>query len=446
MHRLFNKLKNIFAVIIIIIIFASYFGVYIPLKNELEDSLHRGFKNMVSNAEITLENHLNRAVEGAESLSSRTMIRRELEKYKAGEISYQALQEYTQPKYEDGAAIHNHLLAAYRFVDDRVLANYGGDYLELLDNNGFLESEADNLMITADQRYIIVKSFILTDAGNRLGSDYIIYDLNAMLSELRQLNPEEIDYNILKGESELNSGIKADTIIEIRELNNTDYFLQAETPASLIYDTIGRISYKIILVVLLTVLAIAFLVTKVLHNTSKKIVKNLKKELKEKTILSETDKMLGIYNRAKFNQELEREIDRVKRYQSKLSLIMIDIDYFKEFNDNYGHHVGDQILKKIVSIVEEKIRKHDILARYGGDEFMIICPETGLRDAENLAQRLNKAIDYYNCSEDNNLSCSFGVAEYQDDEDNLKSLIKRADQALYQAKENGRNRVCRNVN
>src|SRR6056297_1104817 len=338
MHRLFNKLKNIFAIIIIIIIFASYFGVYIPLKNELEDSLHQGFKNMVSNAEIILESHLNRAVEGAESLSSRTMIKRELEKYQVGEINYQTLQEYTQPKYEDGAAIDNHLLAAYRFVDNRVLANYGGDYLELLDNNDFLGSEADNLMITADQRYIIVKSSILTDAGNRLGSDYIIYDLNAMLSELRQLNPEEIDYNILKGESEISSGIKTDTIIEIRELNNTDYFLKAETPASLIYDTIGRISYKIILVVLLTVLAIAFLVTKVLHNTSKKIVKNLKKELKEKTILSETDKMLGIYNRAKFNKELEREIDRVKRYQSKLSLIMIDIDYFKEFNDNYGHH------------------------------------------------------------------------------------------------------------
>ncbi len=445
MHRLFNKLKNIFAIIIVLIIFVSYFGVYTPLKNELEDSLHHGFENMVSNAEITLENYLNRAVEGAESLSSRTMIRRELEKYQAGEISFQMLQEYTQPKYEEGAAVHNHLIAAYRFVDNKVLAHYGGDHLLLLDNNDSLASNADNLIITADQKYIIVKSSILNQEKNRLGSDYIIYDLNAMLLELRQLNPEEIDYNILKGEPELNSGIKADKIIEIRKLNNTNYFLKAETPAALIYDKISGISYKIMFIVLLTILAISIFVTKALHNTSEKIVKNLRKELKEKTILSETDKMLGIYNRAKFNKELKKEMDRVKRYKSKLSLIMIDIDYFKEFNDNFGHHVGDQILKKIVSIVEEKIRKHDILARYGGDEFMIICPETSLTAAEQLAQRLNEAIDNYNCNEDNDLSCSFGVAEYKKDEDQ-KSLINRADQALYQAKELGRNRVCKNIN
>lgn len=445
MNKLFNKLKNIFALIIILIIAVSYFGVYLPLKTELEDSLHDSFKNKVSNAEITLENHLSRAVESAESLASRTMIRSEIERYQAGEITFQELQEYTQPKYEEGASIQDNLLAAYRIVDNKVLANYGGDYFSLINSDNSLDFEADNLIITADQKYIIVRSLILSEENIKLGSDYIVYDLNAVLSELRQLNSEKINYDILKGEAQLESGIKADRIIEFRELNNTDYFLKAETSAALIYDKISNISYKIMLIILVTILAVSFLVTKALHNTFQKMVENLKKELKEKTILSETDNMLGIYNRSKFNQELKREIDRTKRYNSELSLIMIDIDYFKKFNDNYGHHVGDQILKKIVSIVEKRIREHDILARYGGDEFMIICPETGLKDAEKLAQRLNKAIDYYNCNEDNNLSCSFGVAEYREDDD-LKSLIKRADQALYQAKENGRNRVCRNIN
>ncbi|MGM0500452.1 MAG: GGDEF domain-containing protein [Bacillota bacterium] len=445
MNRLFNKLKNLFALIIILIIFVSYFGVYIPLKSELEDSLHQGFKNMVSNAEITLENHLNRAVEGAASLSSRTMIRRELEKYKAGEITFGELQEYTQLKYKHGASIQDHLLAAYRLVDGRILAHYGREYSSLLDNNNFLDSEADDLIITADQRYIIINSPILNEAGNKIGSDHIIYDLGAILLELNTLNSEEISYNILEAAADIKTGIKAEKIIELRKLNNTNYFLKAETSAALIYDTINSISYKIILVILVTILVISFLVTKVLHDTSEKIVKNLRKELKEKTILSETDKMLGVYNRAKFDKELDREMDRAKRYGSKLALIMIDIDHFKEFNDNYGHNVGDQILKRMVSIVKEKIRQHDILARYGGDEFMIICPETSLEDAEKLAQRLNQAIDNYNCRENNDLSCSFGVAEYKKDTDDQKSLINRVDQALYKAKGSGRNRVCKNA-
>jgi diguanylate cyclase (GGDEF)-like protein len=100
-------------------------------------------------------------------------------------------------------------------------------------------------------------------------------------------------------------------------------------------------------------------------------------------------------------------------------------------------------LEKIVAIIKQKIRKHDILARYGGDEFMLICPETRLEEAEKLAQRLNRAIDEYNCEHDD-LSCSFGVAEFKSFKDEQKDLINRADQALYKAKENGRNRVCKN--
>lgn len=444
MNKLFNELKNIFAVIIIIIIFLSYFGVYLPLKNELEDSIHQNFRNLVSISEMNLENHLNRAAEGAAGLSSRTMIRNEIEKYKNGAITLQQLQQYTQPKYEDGASVLKHLLAAYRFVDDRLIAHQGGDYLTLIRNFNFKQAQAVSIKVTDDQNYLALSSEVKNEQGLSLGIDYLIFDLSEIMAELKELNLENINYTILSGANQSPNGIQNDRLVETRKLLNTDYYLKAETSSSLIYDEISRISSKIMLIVLAAVLIISLFVIKFLHSASDKIVESLKKELKEKTKEAETDNMLGIYNRSKFNQELEREIDRARRYNNSLSLIMVDIDYFKEFNDSYGHHVGDEILKKIVSIVKGKIRKHDILARYGGDEFMLICPETELQDAEVLAERLNQAIDSYNCEHDNDLSCSFGVAEFKTAQDNQDSLIKRVDQALYRAKEEGRNRVCRN--
>ena len=444
MNRLFNKLKNIFALIIIIVILLSYFGVFMPLKNELEDSMHDNFKILVSISEINLEKYLNGALEGAESLSSRTKIKEEIEKHLRGQITFSQLQRDIQAKYEDGASVLENLLAAYRFMDHKLVAHHGGEYLGLINNLKFSQDEDILLKITEDQKYIIVKSAIKGGQENKLGSDYLVFDLRDILLELNHLNSEDINYTILRASDQAESELRNGNLVERRRLLDTDYYLKAETTSALIYEEISSISYRIMLTVLVAILIISLIVIKFLHNASKKVVESLRKELEEKTRLSETDNMLGIYNRAKFNDELEREIDRTKRYDNPLSLIMIDIDYFKEFNDNYGHHVGDEILKKIVSIVEEKIRKHDILARYGGDEFMIICPGTKLENAEILAERLNEAIDSYNCEHNNNLSCSFGVAEFKAVEVNQDSLIKIVDQALYRAKEEGRNRVCRN--
>jgi diguanylate cyclase (GGDEF)-like protein len=152
--------------------------------------------------------------------------------------------------------------------------------------------------------------------------------------------------------------------------------------------------------------------------------------------------MLGIYNRTKLMDVLAKEIERANRYGNDLSLIMFDIDKFKEINDAYGHQLGDEVLKKIVSIVENDIRKTDILARYGGDEFTLVCPETSLEEVKKLANRIKTSIRDYKCQKGIDLSCSFGVAQFRNNKENLDTFIKRADDALYKAKEQGRNRVC----
>jgi len=165
--------------------------------------------------------------------------------------------------------------------------------------------------------------------------------------------------------------------------------------------------------------------------------KLLEEELKR---LAKTDKLTGAYNRTKFKEIIEREIERVKRYNQSLSIIIFDIDHFKKVNDKYGHSVGDYVLKTLADIVRENIRKIDYFIRWGGEEFMIISSETNLKDASALAERIREIIESYMFEDVRKVTVSLGVTEFREN-DTEDSLIKRADDAMYEAKKKGRNRV-----
>jgi diguanylate cyclase (GGDEF)-like protein len=137
---------------------------------------------------------------------------------------------------------------------------------------------------------------------------------------------------------------------------------------------------------------------------------------------------------------LQIEIDVAKRHQSELSLIIIDIDHFKDVNDNYGHLIGDEILKTMSSIVSENIRASDIFGRYGGEEFLIICTQTNKENAYILAEKLRIIIEKYNFNKIGTKTISLGISTYEKD-DSIKSLFKKSDEALYCAKESGRNKT-----
>jgi len=159
------------------------------------------------------------------------------------------------------------------------------------------------------------------------------------------------------------------------------------------------------------------------------------------SLMAYTDPLTNIYNRLHFGHFLDAEIDRVKRYGGTFSIIFFDLDRFKEVNDEYGHLVGDEVLKRVAEIVEKANRNADIFARYGGEEFIILAPATDIAGARVHAERLRNDIEHHRFSEISNLTCSFGVAEYKPDADDVTSLFKRADTALYNAKKLGRNRV-----
>jgi len=167
--------------------------------------------------------------------------------------------------------------------------------------------------------------------------------------------------------------------------------------------------------------------------------------IKEKDVfkkLSELDGLTDIPNRRSFDAKLEDYLSNamLKIANAKFSLIMFDIDHFKEINDTFGHSAGDSVLSELAFLIKQNIRKDDFFARFGGEEFMIISKNIGVKGAVELAEKLRLKIETYGFSSKINVKCSFGVTGYRRG-DTAESIVKRADEALYKAKENGRNRV-----
>ncbi len=171
---------------------------------------------------------------------------------------------------------------------------------------------------------------------------------------------------------------------------------------------------------------------------------NISKVIAEKESITqdaEKDELTHIYNRKKFNTMLAFAIRDATVYGTPFSIILLDIDHFKTINDTYGHDVGDKVLIELSALLKNVLRGDDLLARWGGEEFVILSASTTLDHAQELAQRIRKEIAHFPFSHITRLTCSFGVSEFANG-DTKESLLKKADKALYFAKTKGRNRVC----
>jgi diguanylate cyclase (GGDEF)-like protein len=157
-------------------------------------------------------------------------------------------------------------------------------------------------------------------------------------------------------------------------------------------------------------------------------------------LLATTDSLTGITNRSEFSRILASEMDRAKRYGAPLSLIMYDLDYFKRVNDTFGHDAGDEVLRAVTDVVKGNTRTVDVVARWGGEEFMVLMPQSNLAAAGNAAEKLRQAVEQTRLDKVGMVTVSFGVTEFVSPDD-FNTLLKRVDDALYQAKANGRNRV-----
>jgi len=181
-----------------------------------------------------------------------------------------------------------------------------------------------------------------------------------------------------------------------------------------------------------------------LKKVLKEFNKKLEEEVKERTVelekLAITDKLTGIYNRFKLDEELSHNYAHYLRYNRVYSIILIDIDFFKNINDTYGHQVGDDVLQKLSSTLELNIRTTDTLGRWGGEEFLIILPDTDIDGAYALAEHIREKIEDIEFESVGKVTISGGVSQINSSS-NQKRILAIADKALYRAKEKGRNRI-----
>lgn len=183
----------------------------------------------------------------------------------------------------------------------------------------------------------------------------------------------------------------------------------------------------------------------------------LKRVLKERDLTQErvrmmkklqklaiTDGLTKLHNSRSFYSQIEVEVDRFNRYKHPLSLLLLDIDHFKHYNDAFGHLEGDKVLVRISQIIRSCLRKLDTAYRYGGEEFTVILPETTSEEARNVAERIRKAVkaEKFDPETENDITItiSIGVTQYSPEEE-LSAFIQRADKAMYSSKQNGRNKV-----
>ena len=170
----------------------------------------------------------------------------------------------------------------------------------------------------------------------------------------------------------------------------------------------------------------------------------MKYQYTEKEFMSVLDGLTGLYNRRQFEISLEQEYNRTKRHPSDFSLAILDIDFFKKINDNYGHQYGDYVLKTVSDLMKKSFRKTDLLYRYGGEELVMIMPETNIEGAVIPVQRLRKMIEDYDFNYNGvkaKVTASIGLTMNYSNLNSTAEILKSADEALYRAKEGGRNRV-----
>ncbi len=243
----------------------------------------------------------------------------------------------------------------------------------------------------------------------------------------------QLKYSINK-ENKLLKSIINKTILTItpeeKKTINKKYY-------SVIYET--SFDYLWFYRILLPLILVIIIIT-IINEKLKKEIQKRKEVEKQLNKIANMDTLTNSYNRRKIEEIFENEITRIKRYNRDLSIIFIDIDDFKKINDKFGHKIGDKVLTKVSRIIKKHIRKIDYFGRWGGEEFIIILPETKKEQARNVAIFIKEIIAGHDFKIGQGVTCSFGVSEFEDN-DTASTLLTRADNAMYYVKKTGKNGV-----
>lgn len=258
------------------------------------------------------------------------------------------------------------------------------------------------------------------------GSIYELAGIDKIAEQVLQKNniPYDVSYKNSRGHS---------VYLSSRYMPEIQWFLIVEQDET---EALSSARFN-----LLRTLLIGLFTSTVIILLSGVILNHFQKKIK---MLAVTDELTKVYNRREMDNHFEKVFFRFQNLQIDYSLIILDLDNFKEINDSKGHLTGDKVLVDITEIIRNIVRKNDLVARFGGDEFVLIL-ECDVKIAKNTAERIRAAVEKHDFNIDNfPVTISLGLAEMQKGDKDIDSLLGRADKALYQAKQQGRNRICQN--
>lgn len=448
---------------LIILVFVSSAAVflftYLPLKSELQKSLVDNFNKIGYIRYVSLQNYINRGLEGARSLSSRTVIRNALIDYKDGKISLDELTTITQSKYEDGASALEYLLKAERFVDDQLIARYTVSDVEcqlssVWQRLGKNDEIAFAFCMPDGHEYLMIQSPVLSQR-RVIGYDQLIFDLTDQMQTLRMENIKSelachdefedlIQNAIILRNNDVSSLFYKDGIFyQAFHIQDGTHFITRQSGASLL-EPVYRLSWQILLAgigILITFTMAVYLF----------VIRHAKNELEDgwslfRDAMSEanTDPLTGAGSRRLGEELLSALFERFQKGEPSPLVLLFDIDSFKKINDTYGHSVGDKVIRSVAAAIRMNIRSEDILLRWGGDEFIGIFRGLSNENSIPFAQKLLQIVANLVIETDTETirpTISIGISYFREEDRSYTDVINRADQAMYQSKSEGKNKV-----
>ncbi|GIC80115.1 GGDEF domain-containing protein [Moritella sp. F3] len=366
------------------------------------------------------------------------------------------------------------VITSYLTNEPYTLSKMGIDY-KIMDPQAYGINFYSDFLFTSEQfistNYRLVERF---KRASLRGWEYALANPDEIITLILAKYPTTKSADALHYEAQMMSRLVLNDLVELGHINPTRINAMAESTIKFneqSYDlatmdgfltttedkNIQQFQWR------LRFLLLFFIIAACIIGLYFRLYNKLRQEIKEHRLLARqlkaaanTDPLSGIYNRRKFAKCYKHETERSLRYGGKFSIVMIDIDTFKQTNDTYGHEFGDEVIKKVAGILADGVRDIDTCARYGGEEFILLLPNTDEYASGILAERLRKRIEQCIFIAPNNdtvtITCSFGVAQFQDNLDSTSRFVAQnsqhegtiacADKALYVAKKNSRNRVC----
>lgn len=429
-----RKNRILISILVLLVSLGMYFILFMPEHHTLKDVTLENFYYVSDAKYENINNVIISNVESTEFMSSRTVIKNAIADYIDGLISFRELYDFSYDKYEDGYEVMEYVVEALRIVDGQILLDLGETFVDtdkiVTEVEGLRELRYE--LVYENERSMIVYSPIFAE-DDIYGYDVIVFDLEEVLLDI-----QEPDYIVGLTNTDTNQIVFLEGFeyiyqeyghyIYSREVSD-NHSLVISIDESVLYGNLNQLLLRNLVLSVFIIAVVMFIGNALLIRNTKELVKKLSSQhdmYKDKAM---TDNLTKTYSRQFLDQIMYDGTLKV----SETVIVMIDINYFKDVNDRYGHLVGDEVLKFIGFQLTKTFEKDDFVVRYGGDEFLVFVKSKNLDAVVNIFRNFNAVLNQIS-EYDFGLSISYGIS-FVDSLGNLDEGIREADKALYKNKE-----------